>query len=99
MLKCSKSIKVKVNKPKIFKVKTGRNAPRLDAQIMDIIASTSQADIFMLMFQKRTADRVYKRVKTECNQRYNMPTQFFTNWNPKNDRSMSNMSVMTNIVL
>lgn len=99
MLRCSKAIKVKVKKPKIFKVKNGRNAPRLDAQVMDIISSSSQADIFMLMFQKRTADRIYKRVKTECNQRYNMQTQFFTNWSPKNERSMSNMSVMTNIVL
>jgi hypothetical protein len=28
-----------------------------------------------------------------------MPTQFFTNWNPKNARSLNNLSVMTNIVL
>lgn len=99
MLKSSKSIGVKVGKPKIFKVKTGRNQPNLAAQVMDIIASTSQADIFMLMFQKRTADTIYKRVKTECNQKYSKPTQFFTNWKPKDNRSLGNLSVMSNIVL
>jgi hypothetical protein len=67
MLKSSKSIGIKVGKPKIFKIQTGKGKPQPAAQVMDIIASTSQADIFMLMFQKRTADRMYKRVKTECN--------------------------------
>jgi aubergine len=51
------------------------------------------------MLQKRTADKVYKRVKTDCNQKLGKATQFFTNWNPKNEKSMTDLSVMTNLVL
>lgn len=99
LLKSSKSINIKVPKPNIIEIKTGKNDPLPTAQVMSIISKTNQADIFLLAFQKRTADQLYKKVKTECNQKYGKPTQFFANWNPKNDKTLTNLSVLSNVVI
>ena len=107
MLKASKSLGIKVSKPKVFGVsggggrgkRGGGRQPSLQAQVMNNIEDNFELDIFLLFFQKRTADRIYKRVKTECNSRLAKHTQFFTNWRPKDKRSLNNLSIASNIVM
>lgn len=97
MLKSSKSLGVTVQKPKIVGIKEN-NPVKLAAKCITEI-ETLNPTITLLFFQKRTADKIYARIKTECHVRIGALTQFFVNWRPNDKRSLTNMSIASNIVL
>ena len=106
MLKSSIRLDIMLSKPTFLPVtQSHRNynrrgrGPSLQEQVMNEIEDNFKLDIFLLFFQKRTAKRIYQKVKTECNSRLGKHTQFFTNWRPKDTRSLNNLCIASNILI
>lgn len=97
MLKSSKSLGIVVDKPKIVGI-SEKNYMKLAAECTNAIEELNPS-ITLLFFQKRVADRIYDRVKFECNVRLAQKTQFFVNWRGNDRRSLNNMSIASNIVM
>ena len=97
MKKASQSLNITLGKPSIIPVKYGKG---MDRELIEyMVANKNDCQIFCFFFQKRTADRIYKKVKDEANNKLGVVTQFFANWNPKNKKSISNLSVFSKILI
>jgi hypothetical protein len=64
---------------------------------MDIIMSGLQADIFLIMVPKYVSRKIYNQVKSMCNSKVGMQTQFFVKWE-KDKSAVNNLSVAKSIL-
>lgn len=95
----SRSLGIKVDKPKIVGIQADKGANLSPEAIIKNIEKLSQAKIVLVFLPKMNADRVYKRVKTHCNQVLGIPTQFFTNWGPRFTKNIENLSVVSKVLI
>ena len=95
---CSKSLGVKVEKPKMVGI-NGAKGGLSDLEINKVIEKQVGANIVLVFLPKSNADRVYKKVKQYCNQHVGVPSQFFTNWSFKFTKNIENMSVCSKVLL
>lgn len=97
----SKSLGIKVDKPTMVGITPGKDAKGniRDDEIIAALKKEAGAKIAMIFLPKQNADRVYKKVKTQCNQIIGIPTQFFSNWSFKFTKNLENLSVASKVLI
>lgn len=95
----SRSLGIKVDPPKIVGVAADKGPNLSHEAIIKNVEKYSKAKMVMVFLPKPNADRVYKRVKTHCNQVMGIPTQFFTNWSPRFTKNIENLSVASKVLI
>lgn len=95
----SRSLGIKVDKPKIVGIQADKGPNVSQEALIKSIEKLSQAKMVLIFLPKQNADKVYKRVKTHCNQVLGIPTQFFTNWGPRFTKNIENLSVASKVLI
>ena len=93
----SKSLGIKVEKPVMIGISGDKFIK--DDEIVNAIKKNPDCKMALIFLPKPNADRVYKKVKVQCNQNIGIPTQFFTNWSFKFTKNIQNLSVATKVLI
>ncbi len=95
----SRSLGIKVSKPKVIGIRPSGNNVRDDEITKVIDKHLGVAKMVLIFLPKQNADRVYKKIKVYCNQQVGIPSQFFTNWSFKFTKNIENLSVATKVLI